>query len=251
MYAIDATMSVRVQGSLNAATGMLKWTFTTIDPLTKLPPSDPTLGFLPPDSDGAKGQGYVNFTVALLPALANGTVVSNQASVVFDTNPAILTPTWSNTIDTSIPTSRVQTLTGKPGTMDFDVNWSGTDTGSGVAAYTVYVSDNGAAYAAWQTSTAATSATYTGVSGHSYAFYVRASDGAGNSEAAKSAAEATIAVSGTFADPTVGTSADSGGCTIGGERQRDASLPLLVIVAAGLLFIARRRAATKRRRGED
>lgn len=251
VYAIDATMSVRVQGSLNAATGMLKWTFTTIDPLTKLPPSDPTLGFLPPDSDGAKGQGYVNFTVALLPALANGTVVSNQASVVFDTNPAILTPTWSNTIDTSIPTSRVQTLTGKPGTMDFDVNWSGTDTGSGVAAYTVYVSDNGAAYAAWQTSTAATSATYTGVSGHSYAFYVRASDGAGNSEAAKSAAEATIAVSGTFADPTVGTSADSGGCTIGGEGQRDASLPLLVIVAAGLLFIARRRAATKRRRGED
>jgi hypothetical protein len=251
VYAIDTTMSVRVQGSLNASTGLLKWTFTTIDPLTKLPPSDPTLGFLPPDTDGATGQGYVNFTVALLPALANGTVVSNQASVVFDTNPAILTPTWVNTIDTSVPTSKVQTLTGKPGTMDFDVNWSGTDTGAGVAAYTVYVSDNGGAYAAWQTSTAATGATYTGVSGHSYAFYVRASDGAGNTEAAKSVAEATIAVSGSFADPRVGTSTDSGGCTIGGDGQRDASLPLLVIVAAGLLFIARRRAAAKRRRAAD
>ncbi len=250
-YPIDATISVRVQGSLNATTGVLKWTFTTIDPATRLPPSDPTLGFLPPDSDGAKGQGYVNFTVSLLPTLANGSVVSNQASVVFDTNPPILTPAWVNTIDTTTPSSRVQTLTGKPGTTDFDVKWSGTDTGAGVAAYTVFVSDNGAAYAAWQTSTAATTATYTGVSGHSYAFYVRASDGAGNSEAAKSAAEATIAVSGTFADPTVGTSADSGGCTIGGNGQRDASLPLLLIVAAGLLFIARRRAATTRRREED
>ena len=84
---------------------------------------------------------------------------------------------------------KVQSAVGEAGTTDFDVDWSGTDTGSGVASYTVYVSDSGAAYTVWQPSTTGTTAAYTGVSGHSYAFYVIATDGAGNVEPAKSAAE--------------------------------------------------------------
>ena len=246
VYAISATLAVRVQGSLDPATGLLKWTFTTLDPLTKLPPSDPTLGFLPPDTDGISGQGFVGFTVSPKAGLANGTTITNQASIVFDANPAILTPTWINTIDTTPSSSRVQTLTGRVGTMDFDVVWSGTDTGSGVGAYTVYVSDNGGPFVAWQTAVKATSGVYTGTSGHSYAFYARSNDGAGNAEATKAAAEATIAVDGTFAAPSSGSSG-GGGCTIGGDDQRDASLPLF-IMAAWLLVIARRRRAMSLRR---
>ncbi len=251
VFAIDATMSVRIQGSLDSSSGRLTWTFDTIDPLTHLPPSDPTLGFLPPDTDGKRGQGYVAFSVLPKAGLADGTVISNLASVVFDANAPILTPTWTNTIDATLPTSRIQSLVGKPGTTSFDVAWSGNDAGAGVANYTIYVSDNGAPFVAWQTAVATSSSTYVGVSGHSYGFYSQAGDGAGNGEGAKSAAEATIAVSGAFPDPTVGTSGSSGGCTIGGDGQRDASLPLLVIIAGGLLLIVRRRAATKRRREED
>ena len=95
----------------------------------------------------------------------------------------------------------------------------------------------------------ATSGVYTGTSGHSYAFYARSNDGAGNAEAAKAAAEATIAVNGTFAAPS-SVSSGGGGCTIGGAGQRDASLPLFVLAAAGLLFIGRRRTATRQRREE-
>ncbi|MEO8525249.1 MAG: SBBP repeat-containing protein, partial [Caldimonas sp.] len=248
---IDATMSVRIQGSLNPATGLLKWTLSTIDPATRLPPSDPTLGFLPPDTDGRKGQGQVIFNVMPRSGVADGTAISNQASIVFDANPAILTPTWVNTLDATIPASKVQSLTPRPATMSFDVAWSGSDSGSGISTYSVYVSDNGGTFSPWKVDVAATTATYDGASGHTYGFYVRATDGAGNTEAAKSAAEASLAVNGAFGDPTVGTSSGGGGCTIGADTHRDASLPLLAILAAALLLIARRRAATKRRREED
>ena len=251
MQAIDATMSVRIQGSLDAATGVLRWTFTTLDPATHLPPSDPTLGFLPPDTDGARGQGFVTFNVKPKSGLANGTTISNQAAVVFDANAPILTPVFTNTLDLTAPASRVQSIVPRPGTMSFEVNWSGTDTGSGIQRYSIGVSDNGGPFSVWQSNTTATTATYVGTSGHTYAFVATATDGAGNLEATKSAGEQSVSVNGTFPDPTVGTSGSSGGCTIGGDGQRDASLPLLVIIAGGLLLIARRRAATKRRREED
>ena len=222
---------------------MVKWTFTTLDPLTHLPPSDPTLGFLPPDTDGMKGQGAVNFSVRQKTGAANGTIYSNQASIVFDANAAILTPTWVNTVDTSLPASRVQSLAGRVGTTDFDVVWSGSDTGSGVGAYDVYVSDNGGPYVRWQTAVKATTAVYSGTSGHSYAFYARSSDGAGNAEPAKAAAEETIAVSGNFAAPDA-DGGGGGGCTLGGDRQRDATLPLLVMLAARSAVSGRQRAAT-------
>jgi hypothetical protein len=161
---------------------------------------------------------------------------------VFDNNAPILTPTWTNTLDNTAPVSRIQALTGLVGTSTFDVSWSGSDAGSGAARFSVYVSDNGAPFAPWQDEVTATKATYQGTSGHSYAFYVVATDGAGNAEAAKSAAEATLAVNGAFPDPTVGTSSGGGGCTIGGgESRRDAGLPLLVLFAAAWLGLSRRR----------
>lgn len=238
VYRIDSTLSVRVQGSLNPTTGLLKWTFTTLDPLTGLPPSDPTLGFLPPDTDGMRGQGHVSFVVAPKAGLADGTVLQNQASIVFDANAAILTATWSYALDTTAPTSRVQSLTGKVGTTSFVVAWaSPADSGSVVRTYTVYVSDNGGPYTVWQSRVSATSATYDGVNGHTYAFNVVATDGAGNSESAKATAEASIAVNGSFGD----TSGSGGGCTIGSDAQRDDMLPLLVLLAAAALAVSRRR----------
>ena len=243
-YPIDAAMSVRVQGSVDVTTGVLKWTLQTIDPATRLPPSDPTLGFLPPDTDGAKGQGYVAFSVSPRTGLADGTTITNEASIVFDANAAIATPTWTNTIDSTAPASRVLALTGRPGTTDFDVAWSGSDARSGIAAYTVLVSDNGAPFEPWQAGVTATTAVYSGTSGHTYAFQARARDGAGNVEAAKSAAEATIAVNGAFADPALGASGSGGGCSLGGRDQRDVTLPLLVLLAAAALAILRRRPLT-------
>ncbi len=234
VYNIDTTMSVRVQGSLDSGTGVLKWTFTTIDPVTRLAPSDPTLGFLPPDTDGVKGQGYVSFTVAPKAGLPEGTAWSNQALIVFDANAPINTPTFVNTLDTTAPLGRVASATQKSASNDVDVAWGASDSGSGTRSYTVFVADNGGPYTPWQAGVASTSAVFPGTLGHSYGFYVIATDGAGNTEAPKSAAEASVTVA---AAPAAGngSSGGGGGCTIGGAGQRDASLVLLMLAALTLL----------------
>ncbi len=187
--------TVRIQGSLNAGTGLLTWTFEAIDPATGLPPTDPTVGFLPPDTDGIVGQGSVVFEVMPLAGLTTGTQITNTASIVFDANAAISTPTWLNTIDADTPVSAVTalplTVTETGATTPFTVNWSGTDNGSGILYYDIYVSDNGAAYSLWQAQVSGTSAVYSGQTGHTYAFYSLATDSAGNLEAAKTSADTT------------------------------------------------------------
>ena len=240
---IDSTLSVRVQGSVNTSTGMVKWTFTSVDPVTGLPPSDPTLGFLPPDTDGVRGQGYVSFTVMPKAGLPDATVWSNHASIVFDANAPILTPTWINTLDRTPPVGKVTSLTPQGSTASFEVAWSASDGGSGAGSYTVYVSDNGGAFGAWQTGVTTTSATYAGIAGHTYGFYVIATDKAGNAEAPKSAAEASITAAGTAGSGDVG-GGGGGGCTIGAPGQRDAALALLLLLAVGVLW--RRRYAPVR-----
>ena len=238
-FSVSPALSVRVAGSLNTSTGMLKWTFTTLDPTTHLPPSDPTLGFLPPNRNGTEGQAYVNFTIAPKAGLPEGTRWENSASIVFDANAPIATPTWVNTLDSTAPVSRVSVATQRAGSAELEVSWSGSDAGSGARRYTVWMSEDGGPFTAWQADTAATSAILLSSRvGHRYGFYVVATDGAGNVEASKSAAEASVTVS----DATGGSSASGGGggCTVvpggAGGGRGDASLVLLLAAALGVLW---------------
>src|SRR5262249_44802344 len=74
----------------------------------------------------------------------------------------------------------------------FTVSWSGQDaSGSGIAAFDIYVSDNGAAFTRWLTGTKQTSATCTGVFGHPYALYSVATDSVGHREATPAGAQAS------------------------------------------------------------
>ena len=118
------------------------------------------------------------------------------------------TNTWINTLDNTPPTSQVSALPGNELCTNFTVQWSGTDLGSGIASYTIYVSDNGGAFTAWQANTTSTSAVYNGQVGHSYGFYSIAQDLVGNIEPGKSSAEATThvvkdTVCGPIGPPTV------------------------------------------------
>ena len=185
---------VRIQGSLNTTTGLLKWTFQTIDPTTGLPPSDPTVGFLPPDVDGIVGQGAVLFSVMPKTGITTGTQITNQATVVFDANAPISTHVWLNTIDATPPVSSVTPLPAEEQNPTFTVSWSGSDVGSGVASYAIYVSDNGGPFTVWQSAVTVTSASYSGQPGHTYGFYSIATDSAGNFQAAKTTADATTTV---------------------------------------------------------
>jgi hypothetical protein len=156
---------VNVTASLNSTMGVLTWTLQSIDPSTGQPPTDPLAGFLPPGNGGA-----VSLNVRGKNTLVTGTIVSNGASIVFDSNPSIPTPVWSNTIDNTKPESHVITLPTQSNP-SFQVQWSGSDVGSGIQDFTIYVSDNSGALTPWLINTTAIQGVYSGVAGHSYGFY--------------------------------------------------------------------------------
>ncbi len=182
---------VRVQGSVNTNSNLLKWTFQTIDPTTGQPPSDTTIGFLPPDADGVEGQGSVVFHVSPRSGLNTGTQISNTATVIFDANAPINTKTWTNTLDVTAPSSAVVALPAETTATSFTVSWSGTDQGSGIGTYDIYTSTNGAAFTLWLSGVTATSATFTGSVGSTYAFLSQATDNVGNVEALRTSADTT------------------------------------------------------------
>jgi hypothetical protein len=97
-------------------------------------------------------------------------------------------------VETVEPVSLVSALPGTASSPNFLVQWSGTDTGSGISRYTIYVSDNGGAYTAWLIHTVTTQAWFSGLLGHTYSFFSIARDKDGNQESMKSGAEATTQV---------------------------------------------------------
>jgi hypothetical protein len=101
----------------------------------------------------------------------------------------------TTTVDAVPPTSTVAAL--PPfSRASFTVSWSGSDNagGSGLASYSVFVSDNGGGFAPWLTGTTGTAAVYTGVDGHTYAFYSLATDMAGNRQPAPASGQASTEV---------------------------------------------------------
>ena len=182
---------VRVIAGLDQGTGVVTWRFISLDPATMQPTEDPEAGFLPPNKTAPEGDGGVMFTINPKPDLADGTEIRNKARIVFDANPFIDTPEWLNTIDRSPPASAVAALASSQSAARFEVQWSGSDAASGVAFYTIYVSENGGEYVSFLANTTATSAFFDGRAGSTYSFYSVAQDGAGYHEAAPPAPDAS------------------------------------------------------------
>ena len=91
---------VEIDSQFNFITGCLTVTFRTIDLSTGELPSDPFAGFLPPENGTGRGQGHIGLSVDSLGDLADGTLITNDASIVFDTNEPIVTNEVFNTIGT-------------------------------------------------------------------------------------------------------------------------------------------------------
>ena len=101
-------------------------------------------------------------------------------------------------IDALAPYTSVGFLDQYQGSLSFTVSWSEATTyGSSFAGYDIKVVDTwdgGSNTATWKSNTLQTSATYTGVRGHTYAFYSRGHDAAGNQEAYPGSPDATTTV---------------------------------------------------------
>jgi hypothetical protein len=97
-------------------------------------------------------------------------------------------------LEEGTPTSAIKNLPSQVNGPSFTVGWSGSDLAESIASYDIFVSDNGGPFTAFQTGTAATSATFTGMIGHTYGFFTIATDTAGNKEPMKTAPDAVVAV---------------------------------------------------------
>ena len=95
---VDKSWWVDISTELNPIYGRVEWTFRTLDPDTGELPTDVFAGFLPPnDPETGCGEGHVSFSIRPRPELADGTLITNKASIVFDTNEPIETNVVSNT----------------------------------------------------------------------------------------------------------------------------------------------------------
>ncbi|HEU5104685.1 MAG TPA: hypothetical protein VFU11_02465 [Solirubrobacterales bacterium] len=158
-------------------TGLIEVELQAIDPETLEPPEDPLAGFLPPNVTAPQGEGQVSYTVEPK-TLASGTAVANKASIWFDDNDPIETPTWTNTIDRQPPVPTVAAV--GTGTDTAEVSWAGSDDAAGVALYEVRVSRDGGPFSLWKTSDSAGSSPFVATLPGNYSFRVTARDGADN-----------------------------------------------------------------------
>jgi hypothetical protein len=180
----STNLIVKVDARRDVATGVLTWRLSSIDPDTGAPPLDPTAGFLPPNLAPPQGEGYVQYTVMPKSTLTTGQVVANRASIVFDANAPILTPTWANAIDATPPVSAVTPLPTETDTLAFRVNWGGSDIGSGLRDFTIHVSTDAGPDSVWLAGVSYTTALFVGQGGHTYTFYSVARDSALREEVA-------------------------------------------------------------------
>ncbi len=94
------TWFLDIDVDFNPSSGALQWSFRTINPDTEDLPEDALAGFLPPNDDSHRGEGRVSFHIKPRADAADGTVIKNKASIVFDTQAAMETNEVSNTLGT-------------------------------------------------------------------------------------------------------------------------------------------------------
>jgi hypothetical protein len=185
---------VNVSAAVDLFTGVLSWYFSSIDPTTGQPPSDPLAGFLPPNVTPPQGEGSVLFTVMPRPSLVGGTVIGNGAAITFDENAPMSTGVWQNTVEVGAPGSHVLPIAGTSDLPSFPVQWTAEGSPSDLKDYTVYVSEDGSPYRVWRQNTMATGDTLVPAKNHvthTYAFYSVARDVSGNVEAPPGGPDAT------------------------------------------------------------
>lgn len=195
MDADDGGLRVQILAGIDLTTGVVNFRLTAIDPQTGEPPTSPLLGILPPNNVQREGEGFVTFRVKPKRTVPTGTLITNSATIVFDEEQSITTNEVFNTVDALPPTTTMQPLPERTNRIAFPLRWSGEDDagGSGLRDYTVWVSVDGQPYQVWLGNTQQTQAVFDAQTGsRTYAFYVTATDHAGNLTSAPAQPQAVI-----------------------------------------------------------
>ena len=187
---LSPNMRVRINGRLDSSSGIVSWQFTAIDPATgDIPVFE---GFLPPNKNMPEGEGSVSYTLLLKQTLADGAVIKNRASIIFDQNEPILTNTWQNIVD-ALPPSSTVSATRVRGSREIHLTFTGSDASSGIGNYNIYFQEDGGEWLSIG-STPGESEIIVADSLKRYHFYVMASDLLGNTEFKTPGAETTVSI---------------------------------------------------------
>ena len=89
-----------ISGEVDPLSGLVRWTFETLDPETGELPLDALAGFLPPNDESGRGEGHVAFSIQPKPDTPDGTVLTNRGTIVFDGQASIVTNEVMNRIGT-------------------------------------------------------------------------------------------------------------------------------------------------------
>jgi len=184
---------VRVSGQFDSETGVARWAFVSLekngDEL-----DDIMNGFLLPNNDNGDGEGFVSFVIEHKKNPANGSSVSNKATIVFDANDPITTNTYINTFDTDYPTSQITSVTESDGNLNLKIETS--DGTSGINSYSLYIFvDDSEDYIAVSNLTQ-NEISFPCEPGTKYGFCVLATDNVGWNEPKDLKAEVTYTTSG-------------------------------------------------------
>ena len=188
----DNDLLLRTTLRMDIDTRTVSAVFESIDPETGEFTTDVLAGFLYPNDETHRGEGQFSYRVSLKNDLPDGYQIKNHAEIYFDFNEPIVTNETSHLIDLTPPVSSVKTLPEQTADESVKVSWDGTDEGSGIRHYDIYVSDNGGEFTLWKNKIASDEAWFAGEIGHTYRFFSVATDSIGHREAMKSTAEATI-----------------------------------------------------------
>jgi len=99
-----------------------------------------------------------------------------------NSEPAKSIPDAFTTIDTVPPESAVTPMAKYQTSANFTVGWTGNDVTSGIASWSIFVSENFGPFETWMENVSGSSAMFHGLEGHRYTFYGIAKDRAGNVE---------------------------------------------------------------------
>ena len=226
---------VRVTGQFDEKTGTVHWNFVSLkkngDEI-----EDPDLGFLVPNNDNRDGEGFVSFIIEHKANPANGSTVSNKATIVFDANDPIVTNTYVNTFDTDYPSSQITKVEEKDGKLVVTV--SGSDATSGIGSYQIYAFKNGGEAEHVATITEGNQATFKCDSGTKYGLCVIATDNVGWNEPKDIKAETEVTTSGTgINNVLMDNPANSEFIDMQGRRLKDPKAPGIYIQNKKKVFI--------------
>ena len=139
-------VDVDVAAGISTVSEEAYWVFQSLDS-TGQPPLDPLAGFLPPnDTVSGDGEGFVTFRFFADSLSQTFDEIDTYGAIIFDDNDTINTPMAMLTIDDDPPSSTIDTVFYNPDSARYQIVMSGSDIGSGLKSYTLFVSEDGSSY---------------------------------------------------------------------------------------------------------